>query len=156
MTASDPFAVLGIAPTATPGEVKAAYRARVRALHPDVGGDADVFLAAKEAAERALSFASGDEPNPYLRTADHTIYVSSYDRHAHSPPPPPNVWSSRVLGGTLFWVLPVAGVIFMVAGATGPYFLPVFAAGMVVLGAVVWLVLGHRRREIARARGRGD
>ena len=136
--------MLGLPATATPDEVKAAYRARVRAMHPDVGGDPDEFLAVKAAAERALAYASGAEPNPYLPTADHTRYVSSYDRHAHSPPPPPNVWSNRVLGGTLFWVLPVAGVIFMVAGATGPYFLPVYAASMGVFGTVVWLVLRRR------------
>lgn len=144
MAANDPFAVLGLAPTASSDEVKAAYRSRVRAMHPDVGGDTEAFLAVKAAAERAMAYASGDEPNPYLPTADHTLYVASYDRHAHSPPPPPNVWSKRFLGGALFWILPVAGVILMVAGATGPYFPLVYAPSMVIFGTVVWMVLRRR------------
>ena len=144
MTAADPFAVLGLAPTASPDEVKAAYRAKARHMHPDVGGDPDAFLVLKVAADTALGYASGDTPNPYQPTADHTLYVSSYDRHAHSPPPPPNVWSNRFLGGALYWILPVAGVIFMVSGATGPYFVPVYAGSMLVFGLVVWWVLRRR------------
>ncbi len=146
MAVDDPFAVLGIAPNATPDEIKASYRAKVRTMHPDVGGDAEAFRVVKAAAERALSYASGEAPNPYLPTEDHTLYVSSYDRHAHSPPLPPNVWSNRLLGGTLFWVLPIVGVIFMVAAATGRYFVPVYAGSMLVFGTVVWLVLRRRRR----------
>ena len=144
MTADDPFAVLGLAPTATPDEVKAAYRAKARHMHPDVGGDPDAFLVLKVAADTALGYASGDTPNPYQPTADHTLYVSSYDRHAHSPPPPPNVWSSRFLSGALYWILPVAGVIFMVSGATGQYFVPVYAGSMLAFGLVVWRVLRRR------------
>ena len=37
----DPYSVLGIAPTAREDQVKAAYRARSRLLHPDVHRDAD-------------------------------------------------------------------------------------------------------------------
>lgn len=76
-----------------------------------------------------------------MPTADHTLYVSSYDRHAHSAPPPPNVWSGRFLGGALYWILPVAAGIFMVSGATGPYFMPVYAGSMLIFGLVVWWVL---------------
>jgi hypothetical protein len=144
MAGDDPFAVLGLPATASADQVKAAYRSAVRALHPDVGGDPDAFQRVTSAAERALVYARGDEPNPYLPTADHTIYMSSYDRHAHSPPPPPNVWGTRLLGGALFWILPVAGVIFMVSGATGPYFLPVFVASMLLFAVVVWLVVRRR------------
>lgn len=56
---TDPFAVLGLAPTATPDQVKAAYRAKARTMHPDVGGDPGTFLAMKVAAETALEYASG-------------------------------------------------------------------------------------------------
>jgi curved DNA-binding protein CbpA len=48
----DPYAVLGLSPDATPAEITAAYRALVRALHPDThhqsGGPqalADVYAA---------------------------------------------------------------------------------------------------------------
>ncbi|MFJ6994903.1 J domain-containing protein, partial [Streptomyces sp. NPDC003090] len=32
---SDPYAVLGVEPTATAGQIASAYRGLVRALHPD-------------------------------------------------------------------------------------------------------------------------
>jgi hypothetical protein len=143
--AANPFVVLGLSPTASPAEVKAAYRAAARRLHPDAGGDEASFRALRRARDEALAYASGTRPNPYLPTPDHTLYVAGYDRHAHSPAPPPNVWTSRFLGGALFWILPVAGVIFMVSGATGPYFLPVYVASMAVFGVVVWLVVRRRR-----------
>ena len=40
MTPMDPYSVLGVAPSAGPDEVKAAYRARARLLHPDSHRDA--------------------------------------------------------------------------------------------------------------------
>jgi hypothetical protein len=51
------------------------------------------------------------------------------------------VWSGRFLGGALYWILPVAAGIFMVSGATGPYFMPVYAGSMLIFGLVVWWVL---------------
>jgi len=134
----DPFAALGLPATASPEQVKAAYRAAARRLHPDAGGDDDSFRALIPAARRAQAYASGAEPNPYVATEDHTVLVAGYDRHAHSPLPPP-----RLLNRAFFWMLPVAGVVFMVAGATGRYFLPVFLGGMALLATVGWLV---RRR----------
>lgn len=135
MSIVDPFATLGLPPTASPEEVKAAFRAAARRLHPDVGGDEEAFRTVTLAADRALEYALGTRPNPYVPDEEHRLYVASYDRHAHSPEPP-HGWGTK-----LFWVLPVAGAIFMVAGATGRYFLPAFVAGMVALGVVVWLVL---------------
>lgn len=38
-----PFAALGLEPSATPDEVKQAFRAKARLLHPDLGGDATQF-----------------------------------------------------------------------------------------------------------------
>jgi len=40
MTPMDPYSVLGVAPSAGPDEVKAAYRARARLVHPDFHRDA--------------------------------------------------------------------------------------------------------------------
>lgn len=136
--AADPFAVLGLKPTATEAEVKAAYRAAARRLHPDAGGDEVAFRELAAAAKQASAYASGSAPNPYLPTDEHVLYVEHYDRHAHAPAPPPNIWGSR---RALFWILPVAGAIFMLAGATGTYFLPVWLASMAVFGVVVWVVL---------------
>lgn len=43
MVAFDPYQVLGVERTATLGEIKAAYRARSKASHPDAGGNAEAF-----------------------------------------------------------------------------------------------------------------
>lgn len=43
-TAFDPYQVLGVERSSTPGAIKAAYRARVRDAHPDRGGDSDTFI----------------------------------------------------------------------------------------------------------------
>jgi molecular chaperone DnaJ len=50
-TVSDPYAVLGLTPEATPAEIKAAYRALVKRHHPDAGGDDQRILALNAAWE---------------------------------------------------------------------------------------------------------
>ena len=45
------YAVLDVKRTATPPEVKAAYRAKAREAHPDRGGSADRFAAVQRADE---------------------------------------------------------------------------------------------------------
>lgn len=49
--ASDPYAVLGVTPEASPAEIKAAYRALVKRHHPDAGGDAQRIIALNAAWE---------------------------------------------------------------------------------------------------------
>lgn len=48
---TDPYAVLGVSPGATPAEIKAAYRALVKLHHPDAGGDDQRILALNAAWE---------------------------------------------------------------------------------------------------------
>lgn len=50
-TVSDPYAVLGLTPEASPAEIKAAYRALVKRHHPDAGGDDQRILALNAAWE---------------------------------------------------------------------------------------------------------
>jgi hypothetical protein len=47
------WSVLGMAPTASDGEVNAAYRRLAREHHPDAGGDAERFRAIAEAYQQA-------------------------------------------------------------------------------------------------------
>ncbi|NDC15369.1 MAG: J domain-containing protein, partial [Synechococcaceae bacterium WB9_2_170] len=47
----DPYRVLGIAPTASAAEIKAAYRTLVKQHHPDAGGDEHTILALNAAWE---------------------------------------------------------------------------------------------------------
>lgn len=47
----DHYAVLGVDRTATSEQIKAAYRLRVKATHPDTGGDADEFRLVQSAYE---------------------------------------------------------------------------------------------------------
>lgn len=67
------YTVLGVEPAATPEELKAAYRARIRALHPDVGGN-NADAAAVNEAYRVLR-------DPVLRY--------DYDRQLANPAPDP-------------------------------------------------------------------
>ncbi len=46
----NPYDVLGITPDATHDEVREAYRAKVKATHPDAGGSAEEFARVKAAA----------------------------------------------------------------------------------------------------------
>ncbi|WP_232701168.1 J domain-containing protein [Halobacterium wangiae] len=43
------FATLGLSPSASEDEVKAAYRERIKEVHPDHGGDRETFEAVREA-----------------------------------------------------------------------------------------------------------
>lgn len=132
----NPFAALGLPPTATPEQIKVAYRTAARKVHPDAGGSDAAFADLARAAQEATMYARGERPNPFLPNDEHIVMVPHYDRHSHAPAPPPNIW--RIAG--LFWILPVAGVILMVSGAAGPYFLPVLVAGLSLLGIAVALI----------------
>ena len=52
------FAELGLRETATVDEVKSAYRARVKQVHPDHGGDEEEFKRVREAYTLAKQHAS--------------------------------------------------------------------------------------------------
>lgn len=52
---SCPFADLGLADTASPAEVKAAWREQAMRLHPDVGGDPEEFHLRMQSYRAALN-----------------------------------------------------------------------------------------------------
>jgi curved DNA-binding protein CbpA len=51
---TDPYDILGVGRDAKDDQVKAAYRKRAKAAHPDSGGDADAFSRLKKAHELLL------------------------------------------------------------------------------------------------------
>ena len=55
VTLSQHFAVLGLSPSATLDDVKAAYREKVKAYHPDQGGSVPEFIRLQEAYEVLLT-----------------------------------------------------------------------------------------------------
>lgn len=55
----DPFEVLGVRNNATRSEIEAAYRARAKKYHPDVGGDTWAFRQIDEAYQTLLGWLSG-------------------------------------------------------------------------------------------------
>lgn len=57
MTTFDPYDLLGVARGATAQAIKTAYRQRVQTVHPDRGGDSDMFIAVA----RAFSLLSDPE-----------------------------------------------------------------------------------------------
>jgi hypothetical protein len=59
---SDPFAVLGLGPTATLDELRAARRALAQRLHPDVGGDGAEMQRVNEAFDRCVGHVTGRRP----------------------------------------------------------------------------------------------
>ncbi len=63
---SDPYRVLGVAPTADDAEVRRAWRRRVRETHPDHGGDQAAFLDVQRAFRRLESAAGRSGAAPVL------------------------------------------------------------------------------------------
>jgi hypothetical protein len=60
MTSTDPYRVLGVSPSATPAEIKAAYRVLARERHPDKkSGSHEAFVQLTAAYEYALTRCGG-------------------------------------------------------------------------------------------------
>lgn len=90
---ADPFAVLGVARSAGPDELRAARRRLAKGLHPDLGGDAARMRELNVAFESAMALLSGraepvgapappsSPPGPSRRNAD--VPRRSGTHHAH-------------------------------------------------------------------------
>ncbi|CAL9342492.1 J domain-containing protein [Streptomyces sp. enrichment culture] len=113
MTAErDPYAVLGVAPTASAGEIASAYRRLVRALHPD-------SAPARGAPERRAAAARFGEVVAAYEVLRDPVRRAAYDKarrraarsaRRQEPPAPRPAAPHRdapARGGGLLWVGPV-------------------------------------------------
>jgi curved DNA-binding protein CbpA len=83
----DPYAVLGLPPTATPDEITHAYRRQVRAHHPDTRTTRHTIPPADEQLRRVLAaYALLRDPE---RRARYDRAVTRYDRAAKRRPTAP-------------------------------------------------------------------
>jgi len=73
----DPWVVLGVPKSADAGEVRRAFRARVRGAHPDLGGDPERFRSLNKAYDRAMAKLEGRElpPEPVAEAAPPAVKV---------------------------------------------------------------------------------
>ena len=55
---------VAVSDRATLGDIKSAFRARAKIVHPDLGGDVDAFRELKRAYEEALKRATKDANRP--------------------------------------------------------------------------------------------
>ncbi|MGX7828779.1 J domain-containing protein [Actinokineospora sp. 24-640] len=90
----DFYELLGVPRTATAGEIKAAYRALAKVLHPDAGGTAGTF--------RLLTTA--------YETLSHPARRADYDIESAPPPPPPVRARRRMFRDEPAWVPPACQV----------------------------------------------
>lgn len=127
----NPYAVLGIAPTATPEEIRRAHRQRIRVAHPDCGGNnsrAAYINAARDAAIARRGWISGVAA-PESRKSPDCSGEKFTPEHHQSPPvvrssptlstsPAPgfqvNLTASRVVSGIVAGYLLLLG--FAVVG----------------------------------------
>ncbi|MCH5286955.1 MAG: DnaJ domain-containing protein [Christensenellaceae bacterium] len=91
---SNPFEVLGLGPTASAEEVRAAYRSLVKKCHPDMFPDAEArqkaqkkMIALNLAYEEAYHLASSRRVNTYTQTLppDDAVHLAAKMLRQHSP-----------------------------------------------------------------------
>ncbi len=102
----DPYAVLGVTPTATPAEITHAFRAKLRSLHPDTRaaavGDAELreVLAAYgllRDPDRRARFDRAATGDPAPNAPGPVQIPVTYGRtHNQAPPGEPPLWAGPV------------------------------------------------------------
>lgn len=166
--ASDPYEVLGVSPEASPAEVRRAYLALARRLHPDVGGEEADRMAAVNAAWEVLSDPAArteldrrrrqdaqathvpgtpsadfvpydDGDDPEDPAAEHDVPIGDGSRPARSL----QLGPAALLVVGLFALAVGLAISFpplLVLGIVG-----VVAAGVLFLGAPFWVVMHSHR-----------
>jgi curved DNA-binding protein CbpA len=108
--APSPFARLGLAPGASPTDIKRAYRRLVMALHPDLAGDGSLgeFLAVKTAYESLLAHPRDAMSNHRRAPSAGRTVVDRSDHEAGPRPaaartPEPRGRATGWAGGRWYW-----------------------------------------------------
>ena len=144
MTREEAAALLGLAPRATPDEVRRAWRMWARAAHPDAGGDADHF-ARLEAARRTLLQPAPSAPPPFAAPED--------DGRAWPAPAPRAEWTTvlrrprrpRLLAGLAVVTVLLGGVPALAPAPVAVLAVPVAVA------AAAWAVVAAQAVLTERA-----
>jgi hypothetical protein len=146
----DYYELLGVARDASPTEIRSAYRALAKAMHPDAGGTAGAFRLLRDAYEtltdpdRRADYDRGDipdeEPEPAPRRPRRPRTDAAYEPTLPVLEPETIPWWDEVRGERRVTLVPATGPTQAVAlGVAGG------VAGLVLLlalvGAPVWLVI---------------
>ena len=125
--AADPYAVLGLSPTADDVVVHAAWRALLRKHHPDTNPGDPAGIRAREINEAfailgkpgaRAAYDRARRSKPGIGGRPDVPYVTPYMR----PLPRRRLSFSRLLGGVLLTlsIIPITGVALLAYPATGP------------------------------------
>ncbi|GAB1514062.1 DnaJ domain-containing protein [Actinophytocola sp. KF-1] len=151
MRGIDYYELLGVTRDASSSEIRSAYRALAKAMHPDTGGTAGAFRLLREAydtltdPERRADYDRGDEDEPYEPEPPpaRTRRPRPVSRHVPALPviePGDIPWWDEVRRERQVVLEPTSGpsrtVTLMAAGATA---FVVLAMGL--LGAPLWLLI---------------
>jgi curved DNA-binding protein CbpA len=104
----DPYAVLGLSPTATPDEIRRAYRSQVRAHHPDTRTTPQSLPSADQQLQRVVAAYT------LLRDPDRR---ARYDRAAKRSPSAPQAPAETITANSAVTVR-ILGVTLRLGGLT--------------------------------------
>jgi hypothetical protein len=146
----DYYELLGVARDASPSEIRSAYRALAKAMHPDAGGTAGAFRLLREAYEtltdpdRRADYDRGDipdeEPEPAPRRPRRPRTDAAYEPVLPVLEPDTIPWWHEVRGERRVTLVPVTGPTQAVAlGVAGGVAALVLLLALV--GAPAWLVI---------------
>jgi hypothetical protein len=89
-----PWAVLGIPESASFDDARRAFRALVKAAHPDAGGDPAVFATLVDAFNAVTAHTSG-RPRPQEASPARRRRPTPYDWDNRPLAPPPRIWAEK-------------------------------------------------------------